>query len=92
MQPFNIQRFGLAVGVASVLLYVGCVIGMAILGKNGTIAFFNNLFHCLDVRLIIKMNIPLRETIIGTIETFILGWLFGVVIALFTNFAMEEKA
>ncbi len=91
MQPLNIQRFSLAVGVASGLLYVGCVIAMAILGKNSTIVFFNSLLHGLDVRLIIRMDVPLRETIFGIIETFILGWLFGAVIALVYNFGSEAK-
>jgi hypothetical protein len=92
MPAINIQRFSLAFGFASGLLYVGCVIVMAIWGRDGTIVFFNSLFHGLDVRLIIRMDVPLRETIYGIIETFILGWLFGAVIALVYNFGREEKA
>jgi hypothetical protein len=91
MQSLNVQRFSLAFGIASGLLYVGCVIVMAILGKNSAIVFFNSLLHGLDVRLIIRMNVPLRETITGIIVTFILGCLFGAVIALVYNFGREEK-
>lgn len=58
MQPLNVQRFSLAFGVASALLYLGCVVFMAILGKQTTITFFNSLLHGLDVRLIIRCSFP----------------------------------
>ena len=92
MQPLNVQRFSLAFGVASALLYLGCVVFMAILGKQTTIIFFNSLLHGLDVRLIIRMDVPFQDTIIGIIETFILGWLFGVVISVVYNWGTEKKS
>lgn len=92
MQSLNVQRFSLAFGVASALLYVGCAVFMAILGKQSTIVFFNSLLHGLDVRLIIRMDVPFQDTIIGIIETFILGWVFGAVIGVVYNFGMEDKS
>ena len=92
MQILNVQRFSLAFGVASALLYVGCVVFMAVLGKQSTISFFNSLMHGLDVRLIIRMDVPFQDTIIGIIETFILGWVFGAVIGLVYNLGREEKS
>lgn len=92
MQSLNVQRFSLAFGVASALLYVGCVVFMAILGKQSTIVFFNSLLHGLDVRLIIRMDVPFQDTIIGIIETFILGWVFGAVIGVVYNFGTEDKS
>jgi hypothetical protein len=92
MQSLNVQRFSLAFGVASALLYVGCAVFMAILGKQSTIVFFNSLLHGLDVRLIIRMDVPFQDTIIGIIETFILGWVFGAVIGVVYNFGTEEKS
>ncbi len=91
MQPLNVQRFGLAFGVAAALLYVGCVVFMGVLGQQSTITFFNSLLHGLDVRLIIRMDVPFRDTVFGIIETFILGWVFGVVIGVVYNFGLEEK-
>lgn len=91
MQHLNVQRFSLAVGVASAFLYVSCVAAMAVLGKDATISFFNSLLHGLDVRLIIRMDVPLRQAVMGVIETFILGWLFGAVIALVYNFGSEKQ-
>lgn len=92
MQSLNVQRFSLAFGVASALLYVGCAVFMAILGKQSTIVFFNSLLHGLDVRLIIRMDVPFQDTIIGIIETFILGWVFGAVIGVVYNFGTEDKS
>jgi hypothetical protein len=92
MQPIHVQRFSLAFGVASALLYVGCAVFMAIMGKQSTVVFFNSLLHGLDVRLIIRMDVPFQDTLIGIIETFIMGWLFGAVIGLVYNFGREEKS
>lgn len=92
MQSLNVQRFSLAFSVASALLYVGCAVSMAILGKQSTIVFFNSLLHGLDVRLIIRMDVPFQDTIIGIIETFILGWVFGAVIGVVYNFGTEDKS
>jgi hypothetical protein len=92
MQRLNVQRFSLAFGVASALLYVGCVVFVAILGKQTTITFFNSLLHGLDVRFIIRMEVPFQDTIIGIIETFILGWLFGVVISVVYNLGTAEQS
>ena len=92
MQTLNVPRFSLAFGVASALLYVGCVVFMAVLGQQSTITFFNSLLHGLDVRLIIRMDVPLRDTIIGIIETFILGWVFGAIIGGVYNLGTERHS
>jgi len=65
---------------------------MALLGKQNTIVFFNSLFHGLDVRLIMRMDVPFRDTVIGIIESFILGWVFGAIIGVVYNLGAEEKS
>ena len=92
MHPLKVQRFSLAFGVASAVLYAGCVVFMAVLGKQNTIIFFNSLLHGLDVRLIIRMDVPFQDTVIGIIETFILGWVFGAVIGVVYNLGTDEKS
>lgn len=92
MQALNVQRFSLAFGVASALLYMGCVVFMALLGKQNTVVFFNSLLHGLDVRLIIRMDVPFQDTVIGIIESFILGWVFGAIIGVVYNLGAEEKS
>lgn len=73
------------------LLYLGCVILMALAGREATIAFFNNILHGLDTAPIIRMEIPWWEMVMGIIETFILGWLIGALIASIYNFAWKPR-
>ncbi len=81
----NVKKFGLALGLTVALLYLGCIIVMATVGHEGSVKFFNNLLHGLDVSTIMRMDVPLWEAAIGLAETFILGWLVGACIAGFYN-------
>ena len=49
----NIKNFGLAFGLTGALLYMGCVVVMIIAGHAGTVKFFNNLLHGLDVSSVV---------------------------------------
>ena len=51
--------------------------------KNSVTAiqFFNSLMHGVDVTTIMRWDMPWWETILGVIEIFVLGWLFGALIA-----------
>ena len=91
MNHINIRKFGLAFGATGVLLYIGCIILMITVGRDGTIAFFNNLLHGLDTTSIIRMGIPVEEAILGMLQTFILGWLIGTSIAGIYNFSLEKN-
>ena len=86
----NIKKFGMALGFTFALLYLGCVLSMALAGRDATIFFFNSLLHGLDVGPIIRMNMPWWEMIMGIIETFILGWLTGATIASIYNFSATD--
>jgi hypothetical protein len=91
MQHINIKKFALAWGVAGVVLYLGCIILMATVGHEGTVVFFNSLLHGLDTSTIIRMDVPWTEALIGLVETFILGWLFGALIAAVYNISFNKK-
>jgi ABC-type antimicrobial peptide transport system permease subunit len=91
MQHINIKKFALAWGVAGVVLYLGCIILMATVGHEGTILFFNSLLHGLDTSTIIRMDVPWTEALIGLVEMFILGWLFGALIAAVYNISFNKK-
>ena len=84
----DIKSFGMAWGITFALLYMGCVLVMAIAGRETTVFFFNSLLHGLDVGPIIRMDMPWWEMIMGIIETFILGWLTGAAIASIYNFSL----
>lgn len=85
MQTINVKKFGLAAGLTGALLYLGCIIVMATVGRAGTVKFFNSLLHGLDASTIIRMEVPFWEALIGLAETFIIGWLVAACMAAFYN-------
>lgn len=89
MNYLNVKKFGFAVGATGALLYVSCIILMFFVGHNGTVLFFNNLLHGIDVSGIIRINLPIAEAFNGIVETFILGWLIGACIAAIYNAALQ---
>lgn len=91
MNSIHIRKFGMAVGSTGVLLYLGCILLMLTVGRDGTIQFFNNLLHGLDSSSIIRMNVPIAEVLMGLIQTFILGWLIGASVAGIYNFSIAKN-
>ena len=91
MKEIEIKIFGLAVGSAFAIFYLGCVLLMATVGREGTIFFFNSLFHGIDVTTVIRMEVPLWEILLGIIETFLLGWFLGARTASVYNFSLQKK-
>jgi len=85
MYRLNIKKMGLALGLTGALLYVGCVLVMATVGREGTVKFFNSLLHGLDTSSIIRMDVPVLEVFFGIIQVFILSWLIGACVAAFYN-------
>ncbi|WP_428741337.1 DUF5676 family membrane protein [Tenacibaculum sp.] len=81
----NVKKFGLALGLTGVILYISCILLMLIIGQARIVKFFNSLLHGLDVSSIIRIEVPLWEAAIGIVETFILGWLIGACIATIYN-------
>lgn len=87
----NVRRFGLAFGITGALFYLGCITVMLLTGREGTIGFFNNLLHGLDVTPIVRMNMPWWESLIGIVETFVIAWLAGACIAAINNASLRQK-
>ena len=85
MNSIHIKRFGLACGITGAILYLGCVIVMASIRRDGTIQFFNSLLHGVDTTSIIRMNVSFTEALMGITEAFILSWLAGACIAAIYN-------
>ena len=90
MNRINIKKFGFAFGLTAAILYIGCMVVMFTAGRDGTIDFFNSLLHGLDTTSIIRMDVPFWEAIIGMIQTFIIGWLTGALIAAFYNAQLKR--
>ena len=91
INSISIKKIGLAFGMTGALLYTACALIMLIFGHDGTVNFFNMLLHGIDVSTIIKMNVSLREELLGIVQTFIIGWLTGACIAIIYNGSFNKK-
>lgn len=91
MNRINIKKFGFAFGLTGAIIYLGCMVVMWTAGHEGTINFFNSLLHGLDTTSIIRMDVPIWEALIGIVQTFIVGWLTGALIAAFYNVQIRTK-
>ncbi len=91
MNTLSPTRFGFALAVGSALAYLGCVVVMSTVSHDVAIRFFNSIMHGLDVEPIMRWDMPWWEMTIGVLEIFILGWLFGAIVAAFYNFRLPRK-
>ena len=91
MNHFSIRKLELALGITGTLLYFGCAVVMLTLGHDSTVKIFNSLLHGLDVASIIRMDIPLVEVLPGLVQTFIISWLIGACIPVFSIFPSIKK-
>ncbi|NNE77630.1 MAG: hypothetical protein HKN31_11225 [Pricia sp.] len=91
MNRINIKKLGFAMGLTGALVYLGCMVVMLTAGREGTIDFFNSLLHGLDTTSIIRMDVPFWEAAIGIVQTFIIGWLIGALIAAFYNVQLKNR-
>ncbi len=91
MEKLDIRRMAVAFGLTGALLYLGCIIVMATVGREGTIKFFNSLLHGLDTSGIIRMDVPLWEAGLGIVQTFIIAWLVGACVAGFYNVTAKNR-
>ena len=79
------KRLGLASGISFSILYVGCILLMLIAGKGGTTWLFNSILHGLDVSPVTRMSVPIVDTCIGLVFTFLLAYGMGYLIGAIYN-------
>jgi len=91
MKTLSIKKLGLAVVATGAIFYLGCIILMVTAGKEGTVFFFNSLLHGLDVEPIIRMSVPPLQAFFGLVQTFILGWLLGALVAAIYNISFSKN-
>ena len=76
----NAKRVALSLAVVSAVLYIVCVLLIAV-APDFTINLFSNLFHGIDITQIANTSISFGSTLLGLIEiiiyTLIAGWLFA---------------
>lgn len=90
MDSLSVKRTALAFAASLALLYLGCVFVMLTVPKDVVIKFLNSIMHGIDVEPIMRWDMPWWEAVIGLTETFILGWLFGAVFAVFFNLPRRQ--
>ncbi len=90
MSNIHKTKFAIASGLTSVVVYLGCYLIMAILGKEGIVNLSNLLFHGMDFSSIVRMNIPLGETLLGAVASFIFwGFIGYVLIAIYNKISVK---
>ena len=85
MKKLNQNNFAFSSGLTSVVVYLGCFLIMTVLGKDSLVKLSNLLFHGMDFSNIIRMNIPIGETLLGAVTSFIFWGIIGYVLALIYN-------
>lgn len=91
MKSLDIKRFGFATGSTLALLYAACIVLMLTVPQELTVQFFNSLLHGWDVSPLMRWDVPWWEALLGIVETFILGWLFGALFSAFYNLLPAGK-
>lgn len=85
------KNLGLSIGVTFVLLHLGCIFIMYFLGHDGTVSFFNNMFHGMDFSTVVRMDVSFTEMLAGSVELFIVGAFIGFCIAGFYNIFLRAR-
>jgi hypothetical protein len=85
MEKLNQKKFALASGLTSAVIYLGCFLTMSMLGKDALVKLSNLLFHGMDFSTVIRMNIPIGETLLGVLISFLFWGIMGYVLALVYN-------
>jgi hypothetical protein len=85
MRMLSVTRLGFALGASTALLYLACMVITMTAPKPFVIHFFNSILHGVDVAPIMRWAMPWWEMVVGVLEVFILGWLFGALLAVLYN-------
>ena len=91
MEALSVKRLAFALGAGFALLYLGCVFVMLTVPKDVAIRFFNSILHGVDVTSIMRWEMPWWEMVVGVLQIFIVGWLFGAAAAALYNLGAGRK-
>ncbi|MBS3074759.1 hypothetical protein J4447_04910 [Candidatus Pacearchaeota archaeon] len=80
----NASRFGLSFGIAGGIISLICGILLAI-APSFTISLFGAIFHGIDLSQIASKSVGIGGIILGIIEVFIIGYIFGWLVGVFYN-------
>lgn len=87
----NPRSFGMAAGCAAAIFYLGCMLLMHFASPEALVTFFNSLLHGLDIEPILRTEVGWALSLFGLINTFVLAWLFGALMAMIYNLASSPR-
>ena len=87
----NVLKLGWAFGFTFALIYFGCAMVMFATGHDGTVRFFNSLFHGFEFSSIIRMDISPTEELLGIAQIFVIAWVVGASIAGIYNATLKTN-
>ncbi len=85
MSQVNSKKIALASGITAAIIYTSCSLFMTILPKGTLVKLANIIFHGVDFSSNIRMNIPLSETLLGIVISFILWGIMGLIFSTIYN-------
>ncbi|MEJ2701275.1 MAG: DUF5676 family membrane protein [Sedimentisphaerales bacterium] len=92
MSRLSVTRLGFAFAALFAVLYAVSMVIVMTGPRDTVIAFFNSIFHGIDVAPIMRWEMPWWEMVVGILEVFIIGWLYGAALAnLYNLFAGKAK-
>ncbi len=90
MEKLNQNAVALAVGITTALVYIVCLIFVAVFPLETIITIGNYFVHGIDLSSIAAKNITLAKSIIGLLIVSISSAIVGYIFALTYNW-LEEK-
>ena len=85
MNQINSKKIALASGFTGAIIYTTCFLLMRILPKETLIKLGNLIFHGIDFTNDLRMDIPISESLIGIMTSFIILGIFGLLIGSIYN-------
>ncbi len=91
MGRIDTKAMGFALGLCFSLLYLASVFIVHTVPRPSAVIFFNSIIHGIDVSSIMRWEMPWWEMVIGVLQVFIIGWLFGSAVAILYNWASVPR-
>ncbi len=85
MDRLSITRLSFACATLLAGLYGASMLIVMTGPRDLVVAFFNSVFHGIDVTPIMRWEMPWWEMLVGITEVFIIGWLCGAALATLYN-------
>ncbi|MBI2656116.1 hypothetical protein HYX03_00065 [Candidatus Woesearchaeota archaeon] len=90
MEKVNPNVVALSLGITASILYVICLIAVAILPIQTMVPLVNNLIHSVDFTGMMTKNISFAGSIIGVLAWFLIAMATGYIYAFVYNWVGEK--